>query len=456
MALERLRSMTLQSFQHRLFKNSGARRHPAWLLQANYSQTVNSSGVSYCPACLRADLPYARLHWRLAFFSCCIEHAQQLCYACPHCGRGVWPSSVRASLDENAPVSLSGCAHCGGRLDTARDIRVGTERDEFFAGMLGSGHAQLSTQLSVTSADYFDALHALCQLFLRNSSRSRIESSSASLASLATKVRESGAAHHIERVPLQLRAELIHVSYEWLADWPSAFLGFARRAGLSYVHFASADDPYPDWFRRDALDVLRLQRRDVKLHHLESAVEALNLRNEKVTRESVRRQSGAKYPAMLDRMLTRRELATRSEFGHVLRGYKHERGRQASRRSVRISMLRDQVVFCLAAMSRRTFDDVLSLSRAELIELVAMCSSGRPDQAKGLTDTLRSAWAGYLSLESEVCGEVDASARLFCPRAGKGARSAQARLRRHMDGLDDRLWRSVRSFWRACTKTSTI
>ena len=100
----------------------------------------------------------------------------------------------------------------------------------------------------IRTQDAFRGLRALCQLFLRRRSRSRIAGAAIRWRSLAGRLEEScPTARSVELLPVQLRQELITGARLLLADWPVTFVDFADRAGITREHFHPAYAHCPEW-----------------------------------------------------------------------------------------------------------------------------------------------------------------------------------------------------------------
>jgi len=450
---ESFRAMSVDALCEQVSGRPAARQHPPWLLQTKYSSLSPSCHTAYCPECLKEAPSYFKLVWRLAIFTTCPRHGVELRDRCPSCDFGIWPATngrVGKALESWKGLHL--CPRCGNSLLERPSAPASTARDASFESAIRTGVIEIREGLQVASVGYFTVLRAVCQLFLRIDSSAQIERSGTEWAALAAEARLAPAPHHVERLPIGLRGRLLEAGHRLLSDWPQVFLRFAHSASLSYVYFSPAQETFPSWFLGVLDGDLRKQRRGVTLEHVISGMTALEDRALKVTKAAVRRETGFGYPTVLDRTLSRRVSPTEEELSIVLRHYSAELLGKTARRRVRLSMLRDHVLFYAAVLSGRPFIEVACWPRQSFIDLVqdqggAERSSGRAQVFRAFAET----WAAYLSHERNVCPSVNPGGRLYCPR-GSGARSAQSTLVRHMHAFDPRLWRSVRVFWRLCER----
>lgn len=85
-----------------------------WVLALGSRNRKRRGGLQYCPLCLADDVrPYFRLHWRLAWHTCCAVHEVGLRDRCCHCQLPIEQNRLTAA------AVLSSCSNCRG------DIRHG-------------------------------------------------------------------------------------------------------------------------------------------------------------------------------------------------------------------------------------------------------------------------------------------------------------------------------------------
>lgn len=85
-----------------------------WILALGSRNRKRRGGLQYCSLCLACDAkPYFRLHWRLAWHTCCALHKVGLLDRCCHCQSPIEPNRLTAS-DE-----MSACSNCGSDIRRA-------------------------------------------------------------------------------------------------------------------------------------------------------------------------------------------------------------------------------------------------------------------------------------------------------------------------------------------------
>ncbi len=85
-----------------------------WVLPVGARNRLRHGGLQFCPQCLGADrAPYYRVRWRLAWNTCCAEHAALLLDRCLNCQAPAEPHRLTAT-DENLAI----CATCKVSLAT--------------------------------------------------------------------------------------------------------------------------------------------------------------------------------------------------------------------------------------------------------------------------------------------------------------------------------------------------
>lgn len=83
-----------------------------WILALGSRNRKRRGGLQYCSLCLAADVrPYFRLHWRLAWHTCCAVHRVGLRDRCCHCQSAIEPNRLTAA------ATMTSCSSCG------RDLR---------------------------------------------------------------------------------------------------------------------------------------------------------------------------------------------------------------------------------------------------------------------------------------------------------------------------------------------
>ncbi|MGK5038461.1 TniQ family protein [Janthinobacterium sp. LB3P118] len=82
-----------------------------WILALGSRNRKRRGGLQYCSLCLANDVrPYFRLHWRLAWHTCCAVHKVSLRDRCCHCQLPIEPNRLTAA------AVMTSCANCKGDI----------------------------------------------------------------------------------------------------------------------------------------------------------------------------------------------------------------------------------------------------------------------------------------------------------------------------------------------------
>ena len=246
-------AISKMTFDGIAFKISSVPReglHPPWWIRARYPANARPFGPMYCALCLKTDeVPFFRLFWRLGFVTHCPVHQTQLEDQCFECLSAPWPrgSGARETMSKKF-LDFRKCWRCG--VDLAARIRNPEGSFGKWRSWLESGTADLGNQI-VRSTEAFMALRAICQLFIRNRSRSQIlrypNQWAVQASSMSTKALSTQA---IEQCSVADRARIVSVAAELLEDWPSQFLNFAKVCGLQREHFSGCYQLMPSWMQQ--------------------------------------------------------------------------------------------------------------------------------------------------------------------------------------------------------------
>jgi len=253
--------MTLRSYIGVVVAELKPRSQPRWWLRSRYGQTPPSYGPMFCPLCLGCDrVPYFRLVWRFGFITTCSTHHTRLVDQCPYCFCAPWPSGVgvKSKIHHNFK-SLDYCWHCGESLSEATTEEPGSAQSSFDQSQLDSGFDEV-----FGSYAHLGAVRAICQLFLRNRPRERIEQSGGYWAELADSLSaDAKATQAVEQLNITDRHLLIPQIVNMVKNWPAAFLEFTSTTGISKTHFNGAEGLQPIWMSDVVNASLARQNRSV-------------------------------------------------------------------------------------------------------------------------------------------------------------------------------------------------
>lgn len=232
LAVEDVRSTTLDSYRAWLWANAAGRHPHRWIrpvVDAAHSQKV--FGQQACLACLKEDrTPYIRRSWRLSFHCLCPRHRCYLVDRCAYCGAPIWLH--RGDIGVFTPGERAGmewCPVCG------TDRRMGLPpvvsedacvHQQRLLDTLERGWTEIGGRI-VHSGLFFDGLWMLWS-FLDSPKWAK---------ALGLP---NGVAHHhrpryggIDGLPLMRRLHLLETSCRLLADWPHGLIAEMQRARVS-------------------------------------------------------------------------------------------------------------------------------------------------------------------------------------------------------------------------------
>ena len=439
---------SLRSFIGTLMPDDLLRHHPAWLLQSKNSQAEAANGPAYCVGCLRADkTPFFRLDWRVALYTECPIHAVALRDSCPHCGAGVWPHGANQSrLFTHGSEALNRCLKCRGLLTDVWPETVDPENAVRFRAILQSRVLALSPELEVPAGEAFLALNSLCQLFIRTRPNSMIARSPSpqwsdlarAVSSSCAGVRSPGA------LPIPLRRDLIRAVLPLLEAWPERLLSFADATALTQQHFSGAEHLHPPWMQEQIYRHLRRQNRGISVERVHEVISRLTANSEQVVTKAAVRSALRSQSAVIDQVLMRRKSASRSELAQTLRGMRRAANGANQTRAVALCKDRDQAIFCVAVLGRRSIQEVSLLRPFEIARMVPNLLSSAHGAQRAVAALLRTAWTRY---QSRVGSAGGSPSGWYVLKPGSPTRCATRRMRTAMTSLDHHLMRCPSVFW---------
>ena len=278
--------MTFRSLVGTVVSGLHSRQHPAWWLRARYGASERSYGAMFCPRCLDEDrVPHFRLAWRLGFNVVCPQHAVLYLDQCQECGAPPWPGGCgRADQLSNAFTGMDRCWRCGALLSKQRSDVTGTVVPCY--AWLKNGHAPICDEHHVPAIEGFAVLRAMCQLFIRNKTRTLLLKSGRWPAVEAVFKPGNAVEHFCARD----RYVLLQAAMDILSEWPDNFLSISIQCGISRSLFNGTTHMHPKWVDAVINSSLAKQNRWVTEEDVRRVV--ANLRDEggKVTKGEIWRR----------------------------------------------------------------------------------------------------------------------------------------------------------------------
>lgn len=415
------------------------RRVPRWVVPLRYGRPAVGSGSAACSMCLRTgEVVYFRSAWRLSMFLACPVHGVLLIDRCQGCGYPLWPyaAASRTTLFTRF-MQLDECPRCHALAREAAHLIKG-----------GDSLVDCARLMQVKPGgevfERIQAFRALVNLAIHTKSRRKL----AGLPEFEPSLRALGGLHALhasfDRLSLAQRAELVDFFWPLLARWPSSFLEMAHRAGIRLVDFSSMLDELPQAMLSVVEVHLGRPSRAITEAAVESAVRRLTLDGQKINRESVGRLVGSRFSPLLNH-LRPREAASEDERELLVQGLdRYVRSCSSKRKSTKMIRCRNALIVCIAISMRCSLQEALNVSWPE-----ARMKTGQPLGDESLL-SLRQLQGTLLGtyLDSMRTDEFNYGP-LFVPFRGRGGgvRGPTQALRAAMDGLDERLRRTVAVFW---------
>lgn len=198
---------------------------------------------------------------------------------------------------------------------------------------------------------------------------------------------------------------------------------------------------------------LRQQLRGITDEQVISTVDALRAAKIRVTAPLVNRiLKGGGQSTSVRSLLALRFVATEEELRSLLREMIVQSERTGRR--VPASTARDHVVICIAVLGRLTLQQAVELPVCALEEMIPALAEAAPRSRKKFAEFLLTRWSDYLIHVHCLPPERIANGKLYVASRGRsktegsGQVNAQIKLSSAMKGLDDRLARRVKVFWR--------
>lgn len=415
---EQVTSMTLRSLIGRVVADLSPRSQPAWWLRMRMSAASGANGPMYCPHCLSTDaVPFYRLAWRLGFNTHCDVHHTLLLDRCPKCGCAPWPSGcgIQGAVDPGF-TSFRSCWRCGHMHDSHAESSVAHEMPGP-AQWLGSASIRLGA-IQVPPIQALQALRAVGQLFLRNRSMRKIQSSRTEWGVVLASLSES--AQHtqvIEYLDVADRAVLVPAAFKVLEHWPASFLSFCEDTEIARTHFNGAIHLQPAWMTEEVDKNLAKQNRFVSQPVLQAAIADLQSEHghmpSRTTLRAHLKWQGAK--GLVDFYPPKRDEATHDEWISFLCSC-HQMLDQATHEPLRTRMAasNDLVAILLGLLGADGLLLPKDTSREEMITALEIARRTRiQDSSKlaGLVDRLMFAINQHKEVSQRVLSEERQSAR---------------------------------------------
>lgn len=253
-----IKTTTLKHYEHILFRRTKDFSVDRWMIvgkkiSRNNLPSYYSSGLMYCPVCLKKE-PYFRKQWRLGISFVCPECECYLVEKCPHCKKGNSFMDVvgNSFFEQTLTEFLLNCHHCGNDVTQTEPARakenIVTVQKELYS-YIGHGEHNGKPKMDL----YFDALHYLASLLVYDcTSKSRVKNFIRDVYTqygFDTPVQHSPFETQIKDLPVRKRAIVISLAFWLLEEWPYRFINLCNSHELRYGDVLSDFSYIPAWLR---------------------------------------------------------------------------------------------------------------------------------------------------------------------------------------------------------------
>lgn len=428
--------MTLRTYVGTVISHLTPRSQPRWWLRARYGVQSPNFGPMFCPCCLGSDsVPYFRLIWRFGFVTVCPLHMVQLHDHCQECESAPWPSGCGIQSKVHPEFkSLRHCWHCGTDLSAVSQMKLDVKDD--IVDWLSQNRVIVGKG-NFACIEALGGLRAVCQLFLRNRSRTCIERSAGEWAQLTRNLSEEAKRTQVvEQLPLQDRIKLLPAGLKIIRGWPDSFLNFASDTGISRAHFNGAECLQPSWMTELINSRLAKNNHFVTGDVLKKAVTALTHELARTpTKTELRKHLVWQGEKGLELIFFKRDQATFSEWRQFLNAIEVTKRRLSLKSRIQRAFACDVAVLLLCHIDGKKVDSFANVERQSLAGILASRRAG--------SEQINNAfWQLAVNIEDVLeCCALDHDKWGLV-----STRQVRKRLRQLMFGLPSELVRSVAVF----------
>jgi hypothetical protein len=253
--IQRLRQLTLSSFDGILFDSLSVVGNNAWVLPVGVFHRVRRRfGMQYCPLCLKSDLiPFYRKTWRLALHVICPKHQCVMEAHCPSCTAPI--AYHRHGVGRERQIfeeALLHCSHCNFDLrHTVPSNFIWRDEDSWaqllkIINICDGDQWDCGALTPASSVPFFRGLHILLSL-LNGRHSQRIVPGLAAGMGVETPVLRKARHSEFEFLRVQDRLQLLLMVAWLLVDWPQRFVEVCQAGRMTRSRVADDVDSLPFW-----------------------------------------------------------------------------------------------------------------------------------------------------------------------------------------------------------------
>lgn len=248
----RLRDLTLQHFEGRLFPRLPLRAPMRWLLALNkVGYGRRCPGMVCCPQCL-LERPVLAQVWRLSFVTVCTRHGCELLERCPHCQAPLCPQQGELGWGLEGPGKTSPpqvrCGTCGDSLLDAPSPKADSRLLNFqnwLQAMLEGSPVESGFWSHTLPLESFDVLHQLLAVLREPELARHLEENCKLPGPGEAPTRRLPA---FEAFSLRDRRRMLLQLEYLLFDWPERLIRTCETVGLTRKRLLKNFPDPPGWY----------------------------------------------------------------------------------------------------------------------------------------------------------------------------------------------------------------
>ncbi len=361
---EQVKKMPLKHFEGVVFEKFHTNAFVPWLLPVGiYHRKRRRNGLQFCPLCLGSDpIPYYRRRWRLGFVTTCIKHKVVLMDSCGKCGAVVAPfrydMQSRGIFPE--PKDIVRCYNCFEPLSTSVPEKATEEivsLQSKWEKSIQVGWIEWANNSSMYSHIFFEGLRALCIGLMRKPNFSRL-TSGGDFSFLKRDFYKQG----VEFMSTSGRYKLLSVVLPFLTNWPSSFVGMAKKYNLLYSYFKGEGSILPYWYEEAIKREIARIPAKISVQEVHTIKSVIECKYGKFSNYICRKEFGIDLSDYVDRQIT----GINDELAELfLASLDHEISGTLDKATRRV-LLRDKIMFGVARGLSLTISGISALSISEV------------------------------------------------------------------------------------------
>jgi len=211
--------------------------------------------LQYCSLCLSEDAhPYFRKKWRLAYTVCCPKHQSLLDDRCRTCGQPV--SYHRLDYSNKGMFSkdsLAICSECGSDYRSFKTVSVSdwlVSKQVFINNLIDNKHQRLSSDVVVTSCDFFSVLRNFMYISTSSSYSYGLQKELFKRWPYVDGQAFRDKPRSVEYMDIKQRQISISLAMYMFDNWPDRFVDVCQLSRRGKWWIMHDDKNIPPWLRK--------------------------------------------------------------------------------------------------------------------------------------------------------------------------------------------------------------